>query len=58
MEHLIYVLWHDHWKPWLKDAAYWVGHTLLWTLGLFIAGFGMIWATIMLQDAVVHFVGN
>jgi len=42
MEHLLYVMWHDHWKPWLKDKLEWAGYI---GLGILITGvifFGLI----------------
>ncbi len=28
MDHLLYVLWHDHWKPWIVDKLQMVGMAL------------------------------
>ncbi len=52
MEHLLYVLWHDHWKPWiirfLKDLAY-IAVAVLVVAG---AAAGMILATIEVDKAL------
>ncbi len=39
MEHLLYVLWHDHWKPWLVE---WMKD-----IGWILFGIGAIAAFIM-----------
>ncbi len=52
MEHLLYVLWHDHWKPWivqrLKDLAY-IAVVVLIVAG---AAAGMILTTIEVDKAL------
>lgn len=52
MEHLLYVLWHDCWKPWLRnlllDITYILGAALL-VLGI---GLGLIYMTIEVGKAL------
>ncbi len=52
MDHLIYVLWHDVCKPWLRNRLLDVGYVLL---GIGIAGaavVGMIWATVAVERVI------
>ncbi len=46
MEHLIAVLWEDHWKPWIMDKLSLLGHILLGVAVLTGIVVGMIWVTI------------
>jgi hypothetical protein len=49
MEHLLYVMWHDHWKPWLKAKLETLGYTVVAALATLAAMLGMIWATVEFQ---------
>jgi len=58
IEHLIYVLWEDHWKPKIKWALEWAGYI---TLGAFITSVifcGLIWLTIEIDLGLRSFYGS
>lgn len=52
MEHLIYVLWHDHWKPWITSKLEWIGYIALASLITSVIFCGLIWLAIECQDAL------
>lgn len=47
MEHLIFVLWHDYWKPWIKEQLSGVGYVLGGVAIVAAVFFGWIYLTII-----------
>jgi hypothetical protein len=48
MDHLLYVLWHDHWKPWIVGKLQFLG--LL--LGSILIPLGVFFVAILLTIVV------
>lgn len=58
IEHLLYVLWHDHWKPWLKNKLEWAGYIALAAAITSVIFCGLIWLTLEIDRVVQGFYGG
>ncbi len=58
MEHLIYVLWHDHWKPWIVNKLQLAGYVALGVLLTATICVGMIWTELQVEQVLNGFYGG
>ena len=58
MEHLLYVLWHDHWKPWLIDKLVLAGYIAIALSAVATVIIGMIALEVEVSRILSAFYGG
>lgn len=55
IDHLIAVLWEDHWRPWIKKKLEWLGYIALAATVTSVIFCGLIWLALECDEALQGF---